>query len=65
MKTQNFKKASDAYEEALKILPGQTDLMTELADSLAMIDGGNLNGKPMKLITRVLEVEPLIKKHLL
>ena len=46
-KTKNFKKASDAYEEALKILPGQTDLMIELADSLAMIDDGNLNGRPM------------------
>ena len=64
MKKQNFKKASDAYEEALKILPGQTDLMTELADSLAMIDGGNLNGRPMKLITRVLEVEPTNQKAL-
>ena len=64
MKRQNFKKASDAYEEALKILPGQTDLMTELADSLAMIDDGNLNGKPMKLITRVLELEPTHQKAL-
>ena len=64
VKTQNFKKASDAYEEALKIIPGQTDLMTELADSLAMIDGGNLNGRPMKLITRVLEVEPTNQKAL-
>ena len=64
MKKQNFKKASDAYEEALKILPGQTDLMTELADSLAMIDGGNLNGRPMNLITRVLEVEPTHQKAL-
>ena len=64
MKKQNFKKASDAYEEALKILPGQTDLMTELADSLAMIDDGNLNGRPMNLITRVLEVEPTHQKAL-
>ena len=64
VKKQNFKKASDAYEEALKILPGQTDLMTELADSLAMIDDGNLNGRPMNLITRVLEVEPTHQKAL-
>ena len=64
MKKQNFKKASDAYEEALKILPGQIDLMTELADSLAMIDGGNLNGRPMNLITQVLEVEPTHQKAL-
>ena len=64
MKKQNFKKASDAYEEALKILPGQTDLMTELADSLAMIDGGNLNGRPMKLIARVLDMEPTHQKAL-
>ena len=64
MKKQNFKKASNAYEEALKILPGQTDLMTELADSLAMIDDGNLNGRPMNLITQVLEVEPTHQKAL-
>ena len=47
MKKQNFKKAAYANEEALEILPGETDLMIELADSLAMIDDGNLNGKPM------------------
>ncbi|MDA9719007.1 hypothetical protein N9U60_01260 [Betaproteobacteria bacterium] len=64
MKKQDFKKASEAYEEALKILPEQTDLMTELADSLAMIDDGNLNGKPMKLIARVLELEPTHQKAL-
>ena len=64
MKKQNFKKASDAYGEALKILPGQTDLMTELADSLAMIDGGNLNGRPMNLIAQVLEMEPTHQKAL-
>ncbi|MDA9689435.1 hypothetical protein N9V13_03365 [Betaproteobacteria bacterium] len=64
MKKENFSKASEAYEEALKILPGQTDLMTELADSLAMIDDGNLNGRPMDLITRVLELEPTNQKAL-
>ncbi len=64
VKKQNYKKASDAYEEALKILPGQTDLMIELADSLAMTDDGNLNGRPMRLITQVLEAEPLHQKAL-
>ncbi len=64
IKKQNFKKASEAYEAALKIIPGQINLMTELADSLAMIDGGNLNGRPMKLIARVLEVEPTNQKAL-
>ena len=64
VKKQNFKKASDAYEEALKIIPGQTDLMTELADSLAMIDDGNLNGRPMELIARVLKMEPTNQKAL-
>ena len=64
MKKQNFKKASEAYEEALNILPGQTDLMIELADSLAMIADGDLNGRPMNLITRVLEVEPTHQKAL-
>ena len=64
IKKQNFKKASEAYEAALKIIPGQINLMTELADSLAMIDGGNLNGRPMELIARVLEVEPTNQKAL-
>ena len=64
VKRQDFKKASDAYEEALKILPGQTDLMIELADSLAMTDDGNLNGRPMRLITQVLEVKPTHQKAL-
>ena len=64
IKEQNFKKAADAYEEALKIIPMQTDLMTELADSLAMIADGDLNGRPMDLIARVLEVEPAHQKAL-
>jgi len=64
VKKQNFKQAAHAYEEALKILPGETNLMTELADSLAMIDDGDLSGRPMKLITRVLEVEPTHQKAL-
>ncbi len=42
----------------------QTDLMTELADSLAMIADGDLNGRPMNLITRVLEMEPTHQKAL-
>ena len=64
VKKQNFKKAAYAHEEALKILPEEADLMIELADSLAMIDDGNLSGRPMKIITRVLEVEPTHQKAL-
>ena len=38
--------------------------MIELADSLAMIDNGNLSGRPMEIITQVLEVEPSHQKAL-
>ena len=64
MQLRNFKKASEAYESALKILPGQTDLMIDFADSLAMIDGGDLSGRPMELISQVLKKEPTHQKAL-
>ncbi len=50
--------AAKAYEKALALQPRDADLMTNLAFTLALVNGRNLDGRPMDLINQALKLEP-------
>ncbi len=47
-----------AYERAANILKDDADVLADYADALAMQQGRNIEGKPMKLIERALKIDP-------
>lgn len=47
-----------AYERAASILKDDADVLADYADALAMQQGRNIEGKPMKLIERALKIDP-------
>jgi cytochrome c-type biogenesis protein CcmH len=53
-----FSEAADAYVRAEKLLPPDAQLLTDHADALAMSQGQKLDGEPMALIQRALQVDP-------
>ncbi len=53
-----FKEASDAYQHAIKLLPGDAQLLADYADALGMAQGQNLEGGPMRLIEQSLKLDP-------
>jgi cytochrome c-type biogenesis protein CcmH len=53
-----FKESSEAYANAVKLRPGDAQLLADYADALGMALGRNLEGEPEKLIARALEVDP-------
>lgn len=50
--------AAKAYERAVKLVPDDPDLLADYADTLAVIAGGNLSGKPLELAKRALAGDP-------
>ena len=58
MMLRKYPKAVSSYEKALKIKPDAVDVMLALADSLAMINKGQITGRPVALIDKALELEP-------
>lgn len=58
MKLERYADAARAYEQLNKIVPEGPASLLPLADALAMTNDGNLEGRPLQLITRVLELEP-------
>ena len=53
-----FKEAAEAYASAVKLRPGDAQLLADYADALGMSLGRRLAGEPEKLIARALEVDP-------
>lgn len=53
-----FAEASDAYARAEKLLPPDAQLMADHADALAMSQGQKLDGEPLVLLQRALNVDP-------
>ena len=47
-----------AYERALKIKPDEASLIVDYAEAVAMKNGRNLEGEPLKLIERALKIDP-------
>jgi cytochrome c-type biogenesis protein CcmH len=50
--------ALQAYEQLRKLRPDDATAMADYADALAVKNGRQLDGEPLKLITRALELEP-------
>jgi cytochrome c-type biogenesis protein CcmH len=59
-----FDEAVAAYERALKIEPQQASLIVDYAEAVAMKNGRTLEGEPMKLIERALQIDPANLKGL-
>jgi len=53
-----FKEASEAYQHAIKLVPGDAQLYADYADALGMAQGQNLEGEPMRLIEQSLKLDP-------
>src|ERR1700690_240141 len=53
-----FKEASDAYQHAIKLVPGDAQLYADYADAMGMAQGQNLEGEPMRLIEQSLKLDP-------
>ena len=47
-----------AFKRALELQKDDPVLMTDYADAIAMLNQRNLEGEPMKLIARALEIDP-------
>jgi len=55
---KRFPDAVKAYENLLKIAPPDAALLADYADAAAMAQGRRLEGKPMELVRRALEIDP-------
>jgi cytochrome c-type biogenesis protein CcmH len=53
-----FKESSEAYEKAIKLVPGDAQLLADYADALAMAQGQSLEGEPMRLVEQALKIDP-------
>lgn len=56
--TQRYSDASRAFARALQLMPGDAQILVDQADVLAMQQGGNLQGEPMRLIELALKNNP-------
>ena len=58
MVLKRYEDAAKSYEKSLKLKPDSADIMLSLADALAMTNQGNIEGRPVALINKALEIEP-------
>ncbi len=61
---QRFDEALRALEKAVSLDGGDAQLLADYADALAMASGETLEGRPMELIRRALELDPNNQKAL-
>jgi cytochrome c-type biogenesis protein CcmH len=50
--------AANDYRSALALRPNDANLMADLADVLAVVGQGRLDGEPMQLVERALAIDP-------
>ena len=55
---QRYPEASRAFARALQLAPGDAQVLVDQADVLAMQQGGNLLGEPLRLIEQALQNDP-------
>ena len=55
---EKFSDSANAYAKATELTPKDADLWAEYAFATAMAGGKSLEGKPMELINRALQVDP-------
>jgi cytochrome c-type biogenesis protein CcmH len=53
-----YKEASAAFEKATAVVANDADLWTEYAYALSMARGGEMEGKPVELLTKALQIDP-------
>jgi len=58
MSRQSFPEALEALEKALGVLGDHPAILTGMADAAAMINAGDLTGKPTEYLERALELDP-------
>ena len=55
---QRFPESSKAYRRAIALNPKDAQLLADLADVLAMIQGRSAEGEPTRLVEKALQLEP-------
>jgi cytochrome c-type biogenesis protein CcmH len=55
---QRFAEAAQAYEKALALMPGNSQVLADYADALGMVQGGDMTGKPTVLVAQSLKADP-------
>ncbi|MCU0965830.1 MAG: c-type cytochrome biogenesis protein CcmI, partial [Burkholderiaceae bacterium] len=55
---QRYPEASRAFARALQLMPNDAQILVDQADVLAMQQGGNLQGEPLRLIEQALQNNP-------
>jgi len=55
---QQFPEAAAAYSRAVKLQPGNAQLLADYADVVAMTQGRKLEGEPARLVARALAIDP-------
>ena len=55
---RRFDEAEKAFGHLSGVLEGNPDLLTDYADLLAARAGGNLEGKPLEMVNRALQLDP-------
>jgi len=61
---QRYADANRAFSRALQLMPGNPQILVDQADVLAMQQGGNLEGEPLRLIEQALKNDPSNPKGL-
>jgi cytochrome c-type biogenesis protein CcmH len=59
-----YAEAADAYGHAAPLTPDDAQFFADYADALAMANGRSLDGEPMKLVQRALQIDPANPKAL-
>lgn len=55
---KRHKDAVSAYEQAVKVIPDDPQLLADYADALAVVNGHSLAGKPEALVHQALKLDP-------
>ena len=59
-----FAEAAKAYEQVVRLVPANPELLSDYADTLAQVNGGRLDGRPMELLQAALKIDPAHPKSL-
>lgn len=61
---RDYPEAVKALEQALRLVPGHPDLLADLADAVAMMQGEKMAGRPVALVAEALKSDPKHQKSL-